>query len=309
MSLPGSSGLDSKFALSREQCDNNDLMEFLADLDAGLWSNEDALCDKFIRTTIGETADPNNAYRAICLCFKRLSQSQQLPRAAANYAKAMKAYWKKKKMQERFYIKYKQLYEKYILEKEKDETANRFIKENYRIHGSLATKTAQDIIDKGGYLSDDSSKSEDHHPQRSILYKAVVPKQHDNDGEQPKVTLMSINIDLLLTQQDRAVECSQDGVSALSDLRLLSLDYIYLFSRGPPSITAYLDTDIEIPLLSSLDLSDNLEMVDSVAKNWCDEVSDLSFSCDIDPYTELQMKTISILSRAAESKNKSNTVP
>jgi hypothetical protein len=213
-------------------------------------------------------------------------------------------------MNNRLHTTYKACHDKYVLDQEKNNSITQFMKEGYRIHGSFAAQTAQNIMNSSQGSSNDSTKSRNHHPQRTIFYEVLIPKQDSDDSELLKWMIRGVDVtDKLNEFRDRAVQCSRDGVNPLSDLRLLSLDYIYLFSRdGFLSISTYLDSDIQNLLFSEFGFNEYIETVDSVSKDWCEEVSDFTFSCNTDPYIELQSKTVSILGRAVESKKKSNII-
>jgi hypothetical protein len=72
MVTPTAHGLKGDDALNQEECDNNNLADFLVNFDFGLWPNLDALCDKYILRTIGEVANPKDAYSIIRSCFEKL---------------------------------------------------------------------------------------------------------------------------------------------------------------------------------------------------------------------------------------------
>lgn len=81
--------------------------------------------------------------------------------------------------------------DRHSVENAREQSTNNILKESYRIHNSLSTVTADNIIEsvassKGkdieeGYESDGSCKSEDYHPRRTRNY-SVDTVCEDNES-------------------------------------------------------------------------------------------------------------------------------
>ncbi|KAI7861271.1 hypothetical protein BDF14DRAFT_2000049 [Spinellus fusiger] len=176
-------------------------------------------------------------------------------------------------------------------------TVNKMLLENYKIHAGLGATTADNIIEAAiliqekdieEYESEGSCKSEDCHPQRTKEYNA-------DDTPMLKE---------LRAFRCRSVELTKDNMNQVSDLRLLSLDFIYLFSENiKNSVTKYLGTEAHFSSIPTFE-SKKCKDIDPIVFKWCMELTNFNFEDNNNKWMELQRTTINILSEAMMKNDK-----
>ncbi|KAI8051703.1 hypothetical protein BDF21DRAFT_404240 [Thamnidium elegans] len=128
------------------------------------------------------------------------------------------------------------------------------IKVNYKIHGSLAAKMADGILEAAGVSDhkeddgnelDDSCTSEKYYPKHSRKYGVCVSNDDDNQSSSNNSVMKELK-----EFRRRSIELTKNYANQVSDLRLLSLDCIYLFSEDTEdSISKYLGIEYHIILV------------------------------------------------------------
>ncbi|RCH90099.1 hypothetical protein CU098_006699, partial [Rhizopus stolonifer] len=188
------------------------------------------------------------------------------------------------------------------VENAREQVTNNILKESYRIHDNLSAVTADNIIEsatssKGKdieeeYDSDGSCKSEDYHQKRTKSYSVDIVCE---DSESTEDTPMMKE---LRGFRRRSIELTKSDVNQVSDLRLLSLDCIYLFSENiEKSVTKYLRTEAHLsslPLFSSGKPND----IDPIVFKWCMQLTNFTFEDNSNKWMEVQKATIAILGEA-----------
>ncbi|KAG2228557.1 hypothetical protein INT48_002098 [Thamnidium elegans] len=129
------------------------------------------------------------------------------------------------------------------------------IKVNYKIHGSLAAKMADGILEAAGVSDhkeddgnelDDSCTSEKYYPKHSRKYGVCVSNDDDNQSSSNNSVMKELK-----EFRRRSIELTKNYANQVSDLRLLSLDCIYLFSEDTEdSISKYLGIEYHIILFN-----------------------------------------------------------
>ncbi|CAO3673182.1 unnamed protein product [Rhizopus stolonifer] len=282
MKGPATFYVKNEFFFSEEDCYKYNLPLWFISLKASSWLKEKELARKFVLSNEG-VVDAETEFSSIIQGFKKLKDIKELPESLTAFAK------------------YTAL-DKYSVENAKEQATNNILKENYRIHGELSIIAADNIIQsatssKGKdieerYESDASCKSEDYHPRRTRIY-AIDTVDEDNESAEDMPMIRELR-----EFRRRSVELTKTNVNQVSDLRLLSLEYIYLFSENiNKSVTKYLGTEAHqsyIPLFSNEKPND----IDLIVFKWCMQLTNFTFQDNNDKWMELQKATIGMLGEA-----------
>ncbi|EIE79722.1 hypothetical protein RO3G_04427 [Rhizopus delemar RA 99-880] len=266
------------------------------------WLEEETLARKIVHSNAGVVEDVGTRLSSIIQGFKKLKDVEELPVSLTVFAKYVLAHYKRPATKQRFQNHLKTALDRYSVENAREQATNNILKESYRIYDNLSTVTADNIIKsatspKGedieeGYESDGSCKSEDYHPRRTRSYSVDIVCE-DNESAEDTPMMKELR-----DFRRRSVELTKRDVNQVSDLRLLSLDFIYLFSENiEKSVTKYLGTEAHlssIPLFSSGKPND----INPIVFKWCMQLTNFKFEDNNDKWMELQKATIAILGEA-----------
>ncbi|KAG1045146.1 hypothetical protein G6F43_011332 [Rhizopus delemar] len=302
MKDPTTFRVKNDFSFSKEDCYKYNLPSFFISLKASSWLEEEKLARKIVHSNAGVVEDVGTGLSSIIQGFKKLKDVEKLPASLKLFVKYVLAHYKRPATKQRFQNHLRTVLDRYSVENAREQATNNILKESYRIYDNLSTVTADNIIksatsSKGedieeGYESDGSCKSEDYHPRRTRSY-SVDTVCEDNESAEDTPMMKELR-----DFRRRSVELTKRDVNQVSDLRLLSLDFIYLFSENiEKSVTKYLGTEAHlssIPLFSSGRPND----INPIVFKWCMQLTNFKFDDNNDKWMELQKATIAILGEA-----------
>ncbi|KAI7880801.1 uncharacterized protein EV154DRAFT_450611 [Mucor mucedo] len=299
MKGPKSFNVENDFCFTKEDCYEYNLPTFFISLKASSWLEEEILAEKIVSLNSCVIQDAETGLSVITQGFTKLQNIDELPDSLTDFAKHVLTHYKRPAVKKRFQHHFETTFDHYSVQNSKIQATNSLLKESYRIHTSLGTVTADEIIGCGtSYHSDDSQKSEDYHPQRSRNY--TVDKICEDPGSPQDSILMS----QLREFRHRSVELSKIDVNQISDLRLLSLDFIYLFSEEiDKSVTKYLGTEGHLSHVPEF-ACDRPKDIDPVTFNWCMKLANFRFNDNNNKWMELQKTTIAMLNEAITNYDK-----
>jgi hypothetical protein len=149
-------------------------------LKASSWLEEEKMAKAIVHSNAGVVKDADTEFSTIIQAFKTITEIEELPLSLIILVKYVLTYYKRLAVKQRFRSHLDTALDSYLVEAAKEHATKNMLKENYRVHGSLSTVTADSIIEsatssKGKeieleYESDNSCKSEDYHPRRTRNY-------------------------------------------------------------------------------------------------------------------------------------------
>ncbi|KAI7893520.1 uncharacterized protein EV154DRAFT_479272 [Mucor mucedo] len=230
-------GVEPNHNLTEAEVTKYDLPDLFISLKAFDWLSEEKVASKFVASVFGKIDSSAPALSSINQALLKINAIADIPTPIRELSDYVRKHYRKKKIIVRFDHYLSTSKKAYQLDKAKGDAAHILLEENYRIHGSLAGKTVDEILEVVGASginkndandSDDSCTSQKYHPKRSRKYSVSVPK---DDYEGLPASEGSEMIDELKEVRCRSIELTETNANQVSDLRLLSLDCIYLFSE------------------------------------------------------------------------------
>ncbi|KAI9346322.1 hypothetical protein BD770DRAFT_396368 [Pilaira anomala] len=194
------------------------------------WLNEEKVASKFVASVFGNIDSSASTLSSINQALLKINEIADIPTPIRELSNYTRRHYQKKKI-----IR---------------DAADSLLKENYRMHGSLAGNTADEILEAVGASddkendtndSDDSCTSHKYHPKRSRKYSVSVPKDDyegsviifyyifkvlEVDGNLFCYYLKSVSEDSEMMNElkefrYRSIELTKTNANQVSDLRLL----------------------------------------------------------------------------------------
>ncbi|CAO0793586.1 unnamed protein product [Mucor circinelloides] len=183
-----------------------------------------------------------------------------------------------------------------------------------QVQVQVLDKIAAEAVKSSEQSSQESCDSIDYHPTRKLVYKYKRSGVISNDRPrtvEAKWTVQDENIVAELQKIARRSELlAADDTNHLSDVRLLTLDYIYFFSNEHiKSTTRYMPKRLHKAVLRDLaNAYDDDDQLDVNVFSWCHQAANIKFDQDYRYMTIQAITTIEIMSQAISTQIKGNLI-